>query len=481
MLMSVTFDSVQLTASYGGAVYGGSATIIASGCYFGRRIRGSHTGAILVESKDDVPSTLTVIESHFNGSEAFSDGAGCITATGSALEIRSSSFTNCGAPIHNGKALEIQDSTSVQIVDTTFSPQDAVNDVINAPLDNNVLGLLTTGCAQFPCAAGNACSMRGYSLHCTPCHKTAYSPDGESCQQCPAGTQPNSDSSACEGCPAHEYSVSGDCMPCENNTIPSQTQTACTGAYRCDPGHECLKLTCYSAVDCTPCQVGKTSADGGRCTQCGTLAGREIDSPMVHNADNSLCTKCDPGKGPNAARDGCDNCTGTMYSTYGVCQNCIAGTYPAKDYTTCEPPFRCERGHYCPSAVGCGDKDCALCPPGRWNVDGGGSRALDERCKECATDGEAVTPDSDACTTCADGTAPKADHSSCIPCLGTNFSSLGAQCKPCESPQVVGAMNQENTNRLPGPRHSLCQKCPAGKGPAGKSSLPACCSAFPET
>jgi hypothetical protein len=46
--------------------------------------------------------------------------------------------------------------------------------------------------------------------------------------------------------------------------------------------------------------------------------------------------------------------------------------YPAKDYTTCEPPFRCERDCYCPSAGGCGDKDCVRSPAGRWNVDGGG-------------------------------------------------------------------------------------------------------------
>lgn len=101
MLMNVTFDSKQIVAASGGGVYGSSATIVVSGCYFGEQISGSHTGAVLVESKDEVPSTLTVIETHFNGSEALTDGAGCITATGSALELRSSSFTRRGCGEHS--------------------------------------------------------------------------------------------------------------------------------------------------------------------------------------------------------------------------------------------------------------------------------------------------------------------------------------------------------------------------------------------
>ena len=62
----------------------------------------------------------------------------------------------------------------MQIVDTTFSPQEKVHDVINTPLDSNLLGLLTTGCAQFPCAPGKECSMFNYSLHCRPCREATY-------------------------------------------------------------------------------------------------------------------------------------------------------------------------------------------------------------------------------------------------------------------------------------------------------------------
>ena len=467
-LMNVTFASRTITANNGGAIYGSSSTIDVIGCYFSDVISARNTGAILVESADDGPSVLNVVETDFNGPEALASGAGGITATASAVTIRSSSFTNCKAQdIDSGKALSIQDSTSLRIVDTAFSPKEMVQDVVNIPLDTNMLGLLTQGCALYPCSAGQECSMHDYSLHCTPCRETTFSSDGLACEQCPAGKQPNMDSSTCEGCAGdNEYSVSGKCMPCLNTTTPSKGKTACTGAYRCDPGHECRKAKCYSAEDCTRCEIGYTSADGGTCIQCGTPAASKIASPMIRNADSSLCTQCVAGKGPNAARDGCDNCTGIDYSTFGVCQPCSNGTFPADQNRKCDTPYQCGRGQYCPREDGCGDSECINCPAGRWNVDGGGTKAVQDRCSICDSDGEAVNDDRTACTTCPDGQTPLADHSTCVECLGTNYSALGAPCKPCQHPQVVGAMSYDNSMRLPRPGHHLCEKCPAGKGPA---------------
>ena len=50
---------------------GDNAIIIVSGCYFGPRVTGTHTGGIFVNRS----SSLTVMETLFEGTEAYSGGA----------------------------------------------------------------------------------------------------------------------------------------------------------------------------------------------------------------------------------------------------------------------------------------------------------------------------------------------------------------------------------------------------------------------
>eukprot|EP01045_Picozoa_sp_COSAG04_P001913 COSAG04_NODE_66_length_29513_cov_208.948732_6_plen_1234_part_00 len=393
-----------------------------------------------------------------------------------------------GATGAKHRALSLEDSTSVVIKDTTITPTDAsdsetASGAVNLPLDPQVLDLVTKGCETSPCESGNACSFHDFSLWCTPCAEdNQYSVDGRACTQCAPGKQPNEEKSDCVECDGDdEYSVAGKCLQCGSGTQPAWEPgkrtgaTACAGVYRCPRGHECPeeKVKCLNIHDCLACQAGKTSSDGGECKNC--------TFPQIHSLDNSECASCTAGKGPNQARTACTSCTGIDYSTFGVCQPCLAGSQPDVGHTKCDTPNKCLQGDYCPNLDGCNNDvagspgACENCPPGRWNEDGGVGAAgvrvgMLQACYACDTISEAA-PTRRSCDTCGNGKEPfveepSHDHSHCVDCTGTNFSDNGFPCQVCEWPKIVGTQ-QDPDDRLPRNGHTKCEKCQAGEGPAG--------------
>ena len=122
------------------------------------------------------------------------------------------------------------------------------------------------GCEQHPCAFGNACTYREYSLFCTPCAGATVGEDGISCEACEVGKGPNADQTMCEACAANEYGV-GVCQPCVLPLVVSTDKLSCTACPAGEgpaPGEELAT----DRSTCIPCVGNTFSSFGIQCALC---------------------------------------------------------------------------------------------------------------------------------------------------------------------------------------------------------------------
>ena len=202
----------------------------------------------------------------------------------------------------------------------------------------------------------------------------------------------------------------------------------------CELGNSC-GYTNYS-LSCTPCPLGTVGADGIACLPCAA------------------------GKGPNQNQTTCEPCLGTLYSTFGVCQECLPPMYAhggsntaETGNTACSDPFRCTGGTYCPSNTSaCASQvECLQCAAGQ--VSTGQDYGAPTACDACDEPGKVANSDQTLCMSCTMGQEPADDRSQCVPCVGLFTSSFGISCGACEEPSVVN------------PQRTTCSLCPPGQGP----------------
>ena len=73
-------------------------------------------------------------------------------------------------------------------------------------------------CSEHPCAVGEGCSVRDYSLSCAACPPGTASNQGLVCVPCPEGFQPALNGTTCRPCPRNMLSEFGtQCKPCAAN------------------------------------------------------------------------------------------------------------------------------------------------------------------------------------------------------------------------------------------------------------------------
>ena len=114
-----------------------------------------------------------------------------------------------------------------------------------------------------------------------------------------------------------------------------------------------------------PCELGHSCAYSNYSLACSRCQGSTV------SVDGVSCAPCGAGSGPNANQTACDPCTGTQYSTFGVCVECAEPRSVSPDRTACIDPYRCPGGTFCPGSLalsgveGCASlADCEACGPG---------------------------------------------------------------------------------------------------------------------
>ena len=150
--------------------------------------------------------------------------------------------------------------------------------------------------------------------------------------------------------------------------------------------------------------------------------------------DQSVCVACPGGQQPNSDKSSCEPCADGMFSPFGICMECAPPSLVGNQGTSCTPPFACPAGSACivngefePS--GCASVDeCTDCPLGRASV----GTAPCVECNTATRPGRVAKSDRSACESCRAGKEPALDNSSCVSCVGTNYSTFGIECVLCQ-------------------------------------------------
>ena len=235
---------------------------------------------------------------------------------------------------------------------------------------SSLLSLACSDCSVGFEAASNkslcvACSAGMYRpsidfLKCIPCPmfancsataltacQTGYkiSATGDSCEQCPIGTQSSGDSLSCVPCTLgtnYRSSLSqSNCQSCPPNSVCSTASS-----FTCAAGYEpnALQTGCQICLDgysksangaCVQCSLGtESSTDKLSCIACS--GGKYRPTTAVNTCmpcpQNGACSAssltCNSGFQLNSAGDGCDQCpVGQQSNTwFTACVSCTAGT-----------------------------------------------------------------------------------------------------------------------------------------------------------
>lgn len=159
-------------------------------------------------------------------------GGGVLYADRSAISISRATLNDNGASggtdvtgANYADALHVLLPTSVEVLDSTFSPMRYEKTVAISP--GSVAGLTQGGCEQRPCALGSSCKYSNFSTTCTPCTGMSYSSNGIACQACARGFGPKADKTGCDQCAGNNHSSFGVCLPCPAAQVVVTDQTRC--------------------------------------------------------------------------------------------------------------------------------------------------------------------------------------------------------------------------------------------------------------
>ena len=328
------------------------------------------------------------------------------------------------------------------------------------------------------------------------------------CYQCPRHTT-DTDSSAfaCELCPAGRigpapglgHSERIFCFPCEAGTARGLIESECsvcpvdkyagasaTACTSCSSG-QVTNSEGVGSTGCVPCKAGEGPNDNQ--TRCDACTGTQYSTfgicqdcvePNIVNFERTTCSACPAGKGPNANLSRCETCTGTQYSTFGVCQGCTKPHVVSDDRTSClSCPF---------NQVASEDGNSCICKDEAYNTSQGrvlcyrsgenhnsqdsqGAVDSDNQCQSCLHELE-------DCISCAGGSVSVKPGFAYGPSAGLASPSGSALLRP-----VFTCAIDNQTQCLGGGQHSgcadayagpLCSNCAANYSRRGLSRRNAC-------
>ena len=148
-----------------------------------------------------------------------------VSISRATVEDNAASGSTALTAVNYADALLVLLPTSVEVMDSTFSPMRFDKTVTITP--GSVAGVVQGGCDQHPCVLGSSCIYANFSTTCTPCTGMSYSSNGITCQACPAGFGPTADQTNCELCEGNNQSTFGVCQPCPGTEVVVAGQTRC--------------------------------------------------------------------------------------------------------------------------------------------------------------------------------------------------------------------------------------------------------------
>ena len=322
-----------------------------------------------------------------------------------------------------------------------------------------------------PCPPLATCSS-SVIIGCQSGYK--ISAGGNSCEQCPIGTQSSGDYLSCVSCTlGSNYRSSltqSSCQTCPTNAVcGSVSSFTCNAGYEptadgtgCQICGEGYSKSATGNIACTQCAIGTESAANKQsCTSCSS--GKYRPSTLVNKCipcpQNGVCTAaaltCNAGYKLNSNGDGCDQCPIGQQSDGGFtsCVSCTSGT----NYRSSLTQSTCQA---CPSNAACTPTGFTCNAGFELSADGSGCQACQEGYSKAAS-GNA------ACTQCTLGTESAADRQSCVTCgagkyrLSQNFN----KCIPC--PQNGQCSASSLTRCSNGYKKNVaddgCEQCPLGQ------------------
>ena len=173
--------------------------------------------------------------------------------------------------------------------------------------------------------------------------------DGNACELSDDGgtsCQPGRGTDCIYAAAVPAFSSLGVCQPCVAPNVVSNDRTRC---YACDPGDGPSehRTSCGACAGIAESCGGDLDAEGGGCELVADRSSCSLDTgsscaytsstldfsasgecllcafPGVVDESGQICEGCEPGKEPNAERNGCSPCIGATYSSFGVqCVEC---------------------------------------------------------------------------------------------------------------------------------------------------------------
>ena len=231
-------------------------------------------------------------------------GGAILTASAGSTSIRDSTFQNnyagTGAAI-SAVNLELDvTNSSFDMSGNLASQYTAEADHIDAAEAN-----LQT-CETMACNAGMQCRLAGFAVRmCEPCPINAVG-DGRTCHQCLAGTEPNSDQTACIPCEPGSRSEIGICQSCAGEKLiaPVSGQVLCDQcplSTRADSDH--LMCLCDSGTYNGTAAVHVCFYRGYDAEHYQSELGRHDSMPAGFDCDTcpgdqlgDSCLTCDDGR-----------------------------------------------------------------------------------------------------------------------------------------------------------------------------------------
>jgi hypothetical protein len=236
------------------------------------------------------------------------------------------------------------------------------------------------------CLPGTATGSDPVATTCQECDPTTFSAGQQiECTTCPPGQQPNAVSTGCDECPLGTAGFDGTCSACPPGHQPDDLRSSCQRCFGIGE-YSATGTICTVCADgtqpnteltgCDACPAG-TAGRSGACAPCGAGMEPRDDSTECEDCQAgtfstgaSQCTACEPGKTTNVDHSGCEPCGVSSVSIDGSCVECVGRHVPNSDRSECI----CKPGTYSHLQLG-----LIVCHGDLRDSD------LDDECIECAS------------------------------------------------------------------------------------------------
>eukprot|EP01043_Picozoa_sp_COSAG02_P045883 COSAG02_NODE_4240_length_5597_cov_2.526009_4_plen_909_part_00 len=327
---------------------------------------------------------------------------------------------------------------------------------------------------------------------CNACLPGTYGTSDRQCLQCVEGQYSSrSESTMCIGCRMCTEGVTYESATC---LVGSNHDRTCFPCSTCSPGVTFARQSCTVLSDticdsCTQCSAGVsfeasvcTAEHNRECVACSTCGPNEFESqpcaPTSNSVDDRVCTACvECGEGQFETRacdargdrqcSNCLQCSDGQYETVAcsprtdrqcvACDRCTAGASfqnapctPVRN-TQCTVCQTCSPGKYMTTDCADQDRQCAMCPAGKYQSAVNSNDCID--CRIGRTSPEAAISEAE----CED-----------VVCDAGQFFSLSELlCRECQT----CAAGTEILSQCSPTADAVCAACPMGKYGLGGESM----------